>query len=209
MLADITFTTLTKDLCEPVAELLELVFYDMPTTDQYSATELEDIVEMFPAGTIIALHNDKVVGMGTGIFLSVDYHNLPATENELLYQNRKSAHTPDGDYYYGSDMAVHPDYQGNGIARAIYNRRKGVVITHNKKGFLAVAVLPGYAKYKHEIDIYSYLVKVERGEVFDPTLSVQLRNGFKLIEPIKDFFVYPRSDNWGAVILWDNPNHTA
>jgi GNAT superfamily N-acetyltransferase len=103
-------------------------------------------------------------------------------------------------------MAVHPDYRGRRIGREIYNRRKAVIQTYNKEGFVAAAVLPGYAQHEATLDIDTYLAKVVAGELFDPTLSMQLRNGFKVMRPIPDFFIYPRSSNWSALIFWPNPD---
>ena len=204
-MSDIRYTTITPELAAPVADLVDLCFPDMPSYDKYSTDDLLQMADNFPEGTIIALHGEQPVGMGTGIFLSFDFDQLPATENDLLSPNGESAHDWDGDYYYGSDFCVHPSFRSRGIGRAIYDRRKQVVIDHNKVGFAAASVLPGYAEFKESIDIDSYLDRVVAGELFDPTLSMQLRNGFRVIRPIKDFYVYPKSDNWSALILWENP----
>lgn len=207
-MSEITYTILRHDLCQAVAELLEICFPLMPIEDQYTKEELEEVAEVFPVGTIVALDGTQVVGMGTGIFTDLDFDNLPPTENNLLYDaDDRLRHDDNGDFYYGSDMAVHPAYRRRGIGRQIYNRRKQLVINNAKRGFVAAAVLPGYADYKQEIDIHAYLKKVKNGDLFDPTLSMQMRNGFKIIRPIKDFFVYPKSDNWSALIRWDNPDY--
>lgn len=192
-------------LCSAVAELIEICFPLMPDHDQLNQADLEEIADIFPEGTILALDGERVVGMGTGIFLNIDFDNLPSTENDLLYTNDTINHSNDGAYYYGFDLAVHPDYRRRGIGRQIYKRRKALVMEKGKLGFTAAAVLPGYAKHKKKIDIHAYLNLVKSGEVFDSTLSMQMRNGFRVIRPIQDFFVYPKSDNWSALILWDNP----
>lgn len=207
-MAEISYTILRHDLCPQLAELIEICFPDMPPEDQYDQGELEEMAEVFAAGTIVALDGDKTVGMGTGIFTNVDFDHMPPTENDLLYTNDSSNHDDDGDFYYGSDMMVHPDYRGRGIGRQIYDRRKGLVLNNAKKGFVAAAVLPGYAEYKHQIDIHTYLGMVIKGEVFDPTLSMQMRNGFKVIRPLHNYFIYPKSDNWSALIYWENPEYS-
>ena len=206
-MSKIRYTPITYELCKPVAQLLELCFPDMPEEDQYSAEELEGMVELFPMGTPIVLDGERPIGMGTGIFTDLDFDNMPATENELLYdEDDVCRHNPDGAYYFGSDIAVHPDYRGRGIARQIYNWRKQQVIDHNKRGFAAAAVLPGYADHRGKLTIHDYVAKVVAKELFDPTLSVQLRNGFRVVKLLHEFFVFPRSDNWSALIVWDNPN---
>ncbi len=202
-----TFSPITYDLCEPTAELIRICFPDMPPSDQYVAEDFAEMVELYAMGTVVVLDGEKVIGMGTGIFTDLDFDNLPATENGLLYdENDRSRHDFAGDYYWGSDLAVHPDYRGRGIAREIYRWRKKQVTANAKKGFAAAAVLPGYADHRENLTIHEYVEKVVAKELFDPTLSVQLRNGFRVIKLLHEFFVFPRSDNWSALILWENPD---
>lgn len=203
-MGELVYTTISEALCEPTAELIRICFPTMPASDQYSAEDFEEMVEVFPEGTIVVLDGDRVVGMGTGMFLDVDPDNLPSREDNLLYSNDEANHHADNDFYWGSDLAVHPDYRGRGIAREIYRRRKAVVTENNKKGFYAAAVLPGYANHKGEIDVHAYVDKVIAGELFDPTLSVQLRNGFRVVKLLHEFFVFPKSNNWSTLIYWEN-----
>lgn len=180
----------------------------MPPDDQYNARELVELAQIFPEGTTLALDGEKVVGMGTGIFTDLDLDNLPPNEDDILYDaDGRNLHNWNGCYYFGSDMAVHPDYRGRKIGREIYNRRKAVIQKYNKKGFVAAAVLPGYAEHEATLDIDSYIAKVVAGELYDPTLSMQLRNGFQVYRLIRDFFVFPRSSNWSAIIYWSNPDY--
>ena len=166
------------------------------------------MAEIFPEGTIIALEGDKVIAMSAGSFIDIDLDNLPPRERDLLHdENGVSTHKPDGEYYYGSDIGVDPAYQGRGIARQLYNRRKALVRRYNKRGFVAAGVLPGYEKHWDEMDIRTYVDKVIAGELHDPTLTVQLRNGFEVRALIKDFFIFPRSRNWSTLIVWDNPDY--
>ena len=200
----ITYTTLTPELCPGIEALIKVAFPQMPASDQYDLDDLLEMADLFPEGTPVALDGSQVVGFGTGILIDIDFDNLPATEHDLLFDDEQdlSRHNPAGAYYYGSDLAVLPAYRGRGIARQIYDRRKALVVEQGKQGFVAAAVLPGYREYKQALDIDTYLAKVVAGEHFDPTLSVQLRNGFKVMRPLKDFFTYPRSDNWSALIMW-------
>lgn len=204
-MSDVNFGIITPDLCEPVAELLEICFPNMPIEDQYTAEELCAQAAVFAEGTIVARAGKRVVGMGTGIFIDINFNDLPPTEFDLLYTDGQSNHRDNGAYYYGSDLAVHPDFRGRGLAREIYDLRKKLVIDRGKHGFAAASVLQGYVNFKAEFDPATYIAKVVAGEIFDPTLSVQLRNGFEVIRPLKDFFQHPPSDSWSALIVWPNP----
>ena len=201
----ITYTTITQELAQPVVDLLRICFPQMRPRDQYSSQEMADMADIFPEGTIVALDGEKVVGMGTGIFVDLDLDNLPPTEDDLLYTDGLSRHTPTGAYYFGSDLAVHPDYRGRQIGRNIYIRRKAVVTKYHKKGFVAAAVLPGYEHLQTQMSAHDYVNKVVAGELFDPTLSMQMRNGFQVLDVLHHFIVYPRSDHWCALIFWPNP----
>ncbi|MEM7344533.1 MAG: GNAT family N-acetyltransferase [Chloroflexota bacterium] len=205
-MSEINYTQMNLAHCPQVAQLLEICFPDMPDHDQYGLEELQEMARRFPEGTVLALDNESVVGMGTGIFVDIEFDGL-TTERNLIAQNGEQISNPHGSYYYGSDMAVHSDYRGRGIAREIYNRRKALVVDCNKKGFVAAATLPGFADHKDQLDIKTYLAKVVDKELFDPTLSVQLRNGFRFIRPIHRFYEYPQSDHWAALIIWDNPEY--
>ncbi len=206
-MSEIKYTILAKQYCKAVAELLVICFPDMHSRDQYNETELEEMADIFPEGTFVALDGERVVGVGIGVFLDIDFDNMPPTEDAMLQLNWQVSIEKSGAYYYGTDMAVHPEYRGRGIAREIYNHRKRVTVEHNRKGFAAAAVLPGYREHKHHMSINVYLAKVVTGELFDPTLTVQLRNDFRVIRPLADFFIFPQSDNWSALIVWDNPEY--
>ena len=164
------------------------------------------MVVIFPEGTIIALDENRVVGMGTGIFIDVDPDFLPATEAELLDDENGSLHDMNGTHYFGGALAVHPEYRKKGIARQIYNRRKNLVTRYQKQGFYAASFLAGYEDYKNEMGIQEYVDKVIAEELFDSSLSVQLRNGFILVKLLHRFFTSPRSDDWSALIYWENPS---
>ncbi len=205
----IRYTTLKHEHSARAAALLALCFPTMLPDGVYHQDDLEYIAETFPEGTIVALDGDKVVGLGIGVFVDLDFDNMPDTETEVTYPNQKTYHDPDGQYYYGADFCVHPNYRRRGIGSQIYIRRKAVVTANNRKGFAAAAVLPGYAEHKATMDAHTYVDKVIAGELFDSTLSMQLKNGFRVKKVIHDFYDYEKSDNWSALILWNNEGYVA
>ena len=64
---EIIYTTLSHDLAEPVAYLINSCFPDMTDDDRYVPEDLELMADLFAEGSIVALtENQKVVvGFGT------------------------------------------------------------------------------------------------------------------------------------------------
>jgi GNAT superfamily N-acetyltransferase len=116
-------------------------------------------------------------------------------------------HDPEGDWYYGIDIAVDEDYRGRGIAKKLYQLRKQVVIDHNKRGIIAGGVIPGYADHKHTMTAAEYVDAVARGDLRDPTLSVQISNGFEVVGVIADYVHDESTDNWASFIVGKNPEY--
>ncbi|MEY4050515.1 MAG: hypothetical protein RL262_1349, partial [Bacteroidota bacterium] len=65
-------------------------------------------------------------------------------------------HDPKADWIYGLDVSVHPDYQGKGIGREIYNARQEVAKTLGCKGQMTAGMPIGFDKVKEQMTIAEY-----------------------------------------------------
>ncbi len=202
-MAELTITTLAP---EHFAQLAQLQRDCYPTLGEQELMNVEHFAsqyDIFPEGQIVALDGDRVVGQGSGFFTDFDFDHPNHTFAEICAGFYFTNHDPDGDYYYGADISVHPDYRGQGIGKLIYAARKDIVRRYGKKGIVAGGLLPGYAEHKHEMTVQEYVDKVVTGELFDPTLSFQLKMGFALRGLIQDYIEDSASDNWSTLIVWD------
>jgi ribosomal protein S18 acetylase RimI-like enzyme len=145
--------------------------------------------------------------MASGIFVDYDLTNLQHTLYDIVGDSGVNAHNPDGEWYYGLDIAVHPEYRGLGIGRKLYDLRKQVVRDFNKHGIIAGGVIPGYSDHRNEMSAEAYVEAVEAGELFDSTLSFQLANGFEVLGTIANFVHDEATDGWAAFIVWYNPDY--
>ncbi len=159
---------------------------------------------IFPEGEFVALDNDKVVGLGSGFFIDFDFEHSQHTFQEIIDGGYYTKHDANGDWYYGADISVHPDYRGQGIGKMLYEARKDLVIRTNRKGIVAGGVLPGYINHKGKLTIHEYVNKVVTGELFDSTLSFQLKNGFEVRSMLENYIEDEASDNWSTLIIWHN-----
>ncbi len=57
----------------------------------------------------------------------------------------------------------------------LYEARQGLIRRLNLKGHVAGGMLKGYGPYKNQMSAEEYMEKLKTGEIFDPTVSVQLK----------------------------------
>ena len=65
-------------------------------------------------------------------------------------------------------------------------------------------MLPGYAEHKNRLSVHEYVQKVVAGELTDPTLSFQLRNGFTVRGLLENYLEDDASDGWATLIVWES-----
>ena len=96
----------------------------------------------------MALWAGRVVGLGAGLLVDFDFAHTQHRFMEFIGGGNFEGHQPDGAWYYGADISVHPDFRRRGIAQRLYDVRKGYVVAANKRGFVGGGLIPGYADYK-------------------------------------------------------------
>ena len=158
---------------------------------------------LFPEGNFVVLDGEKVVGLGSGFLTDFDF-TAKHTFWEWVSEGFYTRHDKDGAWYYGGDISVHPDYRGFGLGRRLYDARKAVVRRLGRRGIVAGGMLPGYAAYK-SMSVQDYVQKVVAGELSDPTLSFQLKNGFEVRGLLENYLDDEASAGWATLIVWENP----
>lgn len=152
------------------------------------------------------MDGDRVVGQGAGIFLDFDFDRPQHTIAGITGEHQCGNHDPAGDWYYGTDLVVHPDYRRHGIGRRLYELRKGLARRYGKRGIIAGGHLNDYAACKHEMTAPEYVERVARGELYDATLSFQMENGFEVRGMLQNYLADDATDGWAALIVWENPD---
>lgn len=190
------------------AEILEalqyLVFPFLSEEEILHTPQYRKHLEIFPEGQMIALDGDKVIAGSTCMRYHCDIdHPGHHTFSEVIAGGWLTTHEPDGEWLYGMDISVHPDYRQRGIARGFYRMRQLVARAHDMKGQISVGMLNGFINYKDQYSIDAYYEKVKSGEIFDPTLSVQQKIGFEIRGLIKEYLSDPTCGNAGALIVLD------
>jgi GNAT superfamily N-acetyltransferase len=166
---------------EHAAALEELQKIVFPTLSPASLMRREHYlnhIRIFPEGQFVALHNNRVIGMTT----SIRYHlttNSFHTFDDVLDGGFLNTHEPDGEWLYGMDIGTHPDYRGKGIATYLYDARQATVHKLGLKGQFTYGMLSGFGALQSNMSAEEYYQKVIANEIKDPTVSRQMKNGFK------------------------------
>jgi GNAT superfamily N-acetyltransferase len=190
-------------------------FPDLAAHELMRAEHFLRHLEVFPEGDVVAvarrdpdgreLQAPRVVGLGAGFFTDFDLEHPHHTFKEVIAGGTFANHDPDGAWYYGADLSVHPAYRGLGLGRRLYDARKAICVHHGRLGIVAGGALPGFAAHKRAMSAASYVAKVVAGELFDPTLTMQLRNGFEVVGLLEGYLDDAAADGWATLIVWRTP----
>jgi len=206
--SDIIIDIIKPKYCAALEQLQRDCFPTLGDDDLMLEAHFRKHCELFPDGNFVALDGDKVVGLGSGFLIDFDFAHPQHRYMDIIDGGYYTTHQQDGDWYYGSDISVHPDYRRRGIGSRLYKARKDCVKKFNRKGIVAGGLLPGYPKYRKTLTPEQYAKKAAAGDLYDPTLSFQLSQGFQLRGMIENYIEDDASDNWATLIVWDNPNYT-
>jgi GNAT superfamily N-acetyltransferase len=199
------------EYARPLARIQPILFPTLKPEELFTARHYLHHLRIFPQGqfTALAHHHGKWVVVGSTVTFRVkwNFFDKPHTFQEAIADGWLTNHDPDGEWLYGGDLSVHPDYRGLGIASKLYDARKALARRLNLKGEVAGGMMPGYYRYRDEMSVETYAQKVVRGELTDPTLTPQVKNGFRVKGIIYDHITDPRSDNCATMIIRKNPHY--
>ncbi len=160
-------------------------------------------LKIFPEGQFVITDKDKVIGMTTTMRSTFDLANHQHTFKETFAGGWMTNHEPDGDWLYGLDIGVHPDYRGLGLARLLYRARHAIAKQLELKGQITVGMMSGYGKVSKTISGQLYYDELITGKRTDPTITAQMKIGFEPIALIPDYLNDPVCGNYGVLIKID------
>lgn len=194
---------------------LQLAVYgveDEECCDCLRAAHFLNHMKVFPEAQFIAIDRQTglVVGMTSGMRLRFDPAQ-PTLKSwaEITDHGTLSTHDPHGEWMYGVESAVHPDYQGQGVGGRLMDARAAVVRRLNLRGIVAGSVIRDYHTVAQQVTPQQYLEEVIAGLRWDSNLSKQMRKGFRPLYLIPNYVTDESSLGWGAAIVWHNPDYRA
>ncbi|MCY4106440.1 MAG: GNAT family N-acetyltransferase [Chloroflexi bacterium] len=208
-MSELVIETIRPQYCAALAQLQRGCYPTLGAGELMDENHFRHHCEIFPEGNFVALWEGRVVGLGAGLLVDFDFRHTQHRFMDFIGGGNFAGHRSDGAWYYGADISVHADFRRRGIARQLYDARKAYIVAANKRGFVGGGLIPGYANYKTELSVREYVNRVVAGELRDPTLSVQLRNGFAVRGLLRDYLEDSASDDWATLLVWENPEYRA
>lgn len=177
---------------------------DIPWTSNYLRTHLD----IFPEGQVVVVdtgEDEKVVGMAASLVIRWEDYDRLDSYNVFTDDGFFTNHDSTGRTLYGAEVMVDPGIRGAGLGSMLYEARRDIVRRLRLLRIRAGARFPGYGPYATEMSAEEYVRKVVRGELTDPTLSFQIKHGFRVLAIVPAYQVHdPNSGNAAALIEWLN-----
>jgi predicted amidohydrolase/GNAT superfamily N-acetyltransferase len=191
---------------EAVRRLCRKVYTDM---DPYTGDQLRGQINNFPEGQFVAVYDDEVVGYCATFRIAEHIALSRHTWSEITGNGFASRHDPEGDWLYGLDVFVDPEYRQLRIGQRLYTARRGLASQLGLKGIIFGGRLPGLARRWRSIgSAEAYVDAVANKNLRDTVLTFQLRNGFELHGVLKDYLPGDvESKGYAAHLIWRNPKY--
>jgi len=173
----------------------------------YSEAQLQGQIRQFPEGQFVATYEGKVIGYCATFRIPESLALQPHDWATITGRGYASRHDPQGDWMYGMDVCVDPDFRGQRIGQRLYNERRRLCQDLRLKGIVFAGRMPNLARrWKTVGSAENYLKLVVEGKQRDPVIGFQIRNGFEPIGILPDYLPLDQdSRGYATHMIWRNP----
>jgi len=189
-------------------EIVEICQAVYPGSRPWTERQLASHLDQFPEGQFVAVDagSGRVVGMAASLIILWDDYDMNVNWRDFTDHGMFTNHDPvRGRTLYAAEVMVHPALQGKRIGKKLYDARRDLVLGKKLLRIRAGARLRGYHRHAARLSPEEYAIAVSRGEIFDPTVSFQLRQGFRILAVVPAYLRNdPESLGHAAVIEWLN-----
>jgi len=183
-----------------------------PEETAWSPATLMRQLETFARGQIVACDaaTDRVIGSASSLVVHWSDYGTKHTWREITGNGTFITHDSAATTLYGADVMVDPAAQGRGVGKLIYAARRQICRDLNLARIRAMARLQGYHAVADRMGPEDYAAGIHDGRWGDPTLSFQMKQGFKILATCSDYLVNdPLSMGHAAMIEWINDEYDA
>ncbi len=169
---------------------------------------LRKLISLFPEGQLCVTVDGRVVACALSIIVDYGKYGDNHTYARMIDQQNFGTHDPEGDVLYGIEVFVHPEYRGLRLGRRLYEARKRLCEELNLVAIRAGGRIPNYHKHAEKMRPQEYIEAVRRREIYDPTLTFQLSNGFHVRKVLRNYLEGDsESLGYATLLEWINIYH--
>ena len=192
-----------------VDAILNLCAHVYKNMAPYTRAQLRGHINNFPEGQFVAVYEGNVVGYCATFRISEKLAFKNHNWSEITGGGFASRHDVKGEWLYGMDIFVDPEYQGLRIGQRMYSARRALAVGLNLKGIVFCGRIPGFAKRKKRFPTAEeYTQAVADKKIRDAVLSFQMRNGFELLGVIKNYLPSDKESlGYAAHLVWRNAKY--
>lgn len=201
---NIELAYLTK---EDYSELKEVMIesYQHMSSSYWKEHQIDKLLKIFPEGQVVIKVNGHVAGCALSIMVKQSSVEEPHTYKDITANYTFDNHTKYGDFLYGIDIFIKPEFRGLRLGRRLYDFRKELCENKNLKGIVFGGRMPNYHNYVNELTPKQYISKIKSKEIEDPVINFQLSNDFYPVRILKGYLEGDISSQEFALLLrWDN-----
>ena len=193
---------------EDIPQIIELSHEIYHEKSAWTQRELSSHLDIFPEGQFVAVENEtnKIVGMAASLIILWDDYEIEENWIDFTDDGMFTNHDREnGRTLYGAEVMVSTKKRRAGIGKKLYAARRELVEKLNLLRIRAGARLINYHRYANKYSAKEYVEKIVAGEIKDPTLSFQIKQGFKILAVVSDYLENDKESlGKAAIIEWVN-----
>lgn len=165
---------------EDIETIIQLGRTCFPQMEPWKHEQLASHVEIFPEGQFCVEYEGEIIGSCSSLIVNFDEYDDQHTWKVITDNGYITNHDPEGFNLYGIEVMVHPEYRRMKIGHRLYEARKDLARRLNLQSIIIGGRIPNYHKHQAQMTPREYVEDVEKHSIYDPVLSFQLLEGFKI-----------------------------
>ena len=179
-----------------------------PNIGGWRTEQLESQLRVFPQGQLVACLGDRVVGIASSLIVKWDNFGAAHSYRDVTANGYFTTHDPTARTLYGAEVFADPEVRRHGIGRALYQGRRRICRALNLRRIMACGRMPNYHQHAQKMSPEEYAARVIWGDLKDPVLMFQLREGFHWCGVVRNYLpADTESMGHATIIVWLNDRY--